>query len=130
MLDTRKDRVDRFGMAASILCVAHCAISALLPTVFTLIGAGFLLAHFAEWTFTLVAAGFAATAMVLGWRREGSVLVMSLLAIGVAGLLTSRLFEEVGVGGHKAGVLVGAAASIALVFGHVVNIRERRRQVC
>lgn len=87
------ERIDRFGAVASSLCAVHCAICALLPAAFGALGLGLLLSHEAEWVFTLIAIGFAAGALILGWRRHRSVLVAGLLALGIAGLLTSRVLE-------------------------------------
>ena len=87
------ERVDRFGAVASSLCAAHCALCALLPAAFGALGLGFLLGHEAEWLFTLVAVGFAAGALFLGWRQHHSLPIAGLLAIGILGLFASRGLE-------------------------------------
>ncbi len=93
------ERVDRLGAMASGLCAVHCALCALLPAVFGVLGVGFLLGHEAEWVFTLVAVAFATGALVLGWRRHRSFWVVGLLAMGIVGLLVSRGLE-MGSGHH------------------------------
>ena len=87
------EKVDRFGAFASSLCAAHCALCALLPAAFSVLGVSFLAGHEAEWLFTLVAIAFASGALVLGWRQHGSKRVAGLLAIGIIGLLVSRGLE-------------------------------------
>lgn len=88
------ERVDWFGLAASSLCAVHCAVSALLPAAFGVLGLEILLAHQAEWVFTLVAVAFAAGALALGWRRHRSTWIMAWLVLGILGLLVSRGLES------------------------------------
>lgn len=96
----RAERLDYFGMAAGSLCAVHCALTALLPAVFSVIGLEILLAHQAEWALTLVAVAFAGGALVLGWRQHRSSWVATCLVLGIVGLLASRGLEEVGSPHH------------------------------
>ena len=91
------ERVDRMGAVASTVCAVHCGLCALLPVAFSALGLSFLVGHKAEWIFTMIAIVFALGALVLGWRQHGSVRVVSILALGVVGLLASRGLE---MGGH------------------------------
>ena len=94
MTDLRGDeRVDRFGAVASSLCAVHCAVSALLPAAFAVLGLGFLLGHGAEWVLTLIAVAFATAALALGWWRHRSLQVAGFLALGIVGLVASRGIE-------------------------------------
>ena len=88
-----QNKVDKIGIVASSLCAAHCAICALLPAVFAVIGLDLLLSHEAEWALTIFAIGFAVGALALGWRNHRSKLVGSLLALGIVSLITSRVLE-------------------------------------
>ena len=90
--------VDRIGTFASATCAVHCAVCALLPAAFTVLGLGFLLGHEVEWVLTGFAASFGALAFVLGWRRHRKMLVFVMLAVGIVGLLGARL--AVGDGHH------------------------------
>lgn len=94
------EQLDRLGAAASSLCAVHCAVCALLPAAFGSLGLGFMLRSEAEWAFTLIAVVLATGAMVVGWRRHRSVLVVGLLAAGISGLLVSRGLE-VGSAHHE-----------------------------
>jgi hypothetical protein len=87
------DGVDRFGALASSLCALHCVVSAFVPAVLGVMGAGFLLGEGAEWAFTGLAIGMAATGLVIGWRRHRSRLVAALFVGGILGLLASRGVE-------------------------------------
>ena len=87
------ERIDRLGVVASSLCAAHCALSALLPAVFSALGLGLLLSHEAEWAFTLIAVMIALSSAIFSWRQARSKLVIVCLSLGVIGLLSSRLIE-------------------------------------
>ena len=82
----KDERIDRFGAVASSLCALHCAICALLPTVFAALGLGMLLSQTAEWFFTLVAVSFALGALIFGWRTHRSHVVVGLLGLGIIGI--------------------------------------------
>ena len=84
---------DRIGATVSSLCAVHCAVCALLPAAFGVLGLGFLLGHEAEWALTLTAIVFGFGALVLGWRQHRSVFVATCLAVGIIGLLLSRGIE-------------------------------------
>lgn len=151
------ERVDRLGALASTLCAVHCAACALLPAAFGALGLGFLLGHEIEWAFTLIAVALATGALVFGWRRHRSRPVVLLLALGIVGLLVSRGIEmgsehhehathepvshsstpkthhEADEGdAHLTGTIVGVAAGLLLLSGHLLNIRatRRRREEC
>lgn len=92
--------MDRFGAFAGSLCALHCALCALLPSLFAALGVGFLLSPGVEWGLTLLAVGVAATALVVGWRKHRSVAVAALLSVAILGLLGSRVMEELGGDHH------------------------------
>ncbi len=76
-----------------MLCALHCASAAFIPAALGAMGMGALLGHEAEWVFTIIAIGFAATAAFVGWRRHRSTLIVALLGLGIVGLLASRFIE-------------------------------------
>ena len=121
----RSGAVDRFGAFASGACAVHCAVCSLLPGMLVALGLGALLSHEAEWALTLAAIAFASVALLHGWREHRSTWILPVLAIGIVGLLASRALEEASV--HEIGTGVGVAAGIALVVGHVSNLRALRR---
>ena len=87
------ERVDKFGTLASSICAVHCALCAFAPWLFLYLGVDFLRGQGAEWAFTLFAIAIAIGALLIGWRRNRSIPVASLLAIGIIGLLVSRGLE-------------------------------------
>lgn len=86
-------RIDLAGSLASMLCAIHCASAAFVPAALGALGMGALLGHEVEWVFTIVAIGLAVTAAFVGWRRHRSTLIVSLLGLGIVGLLASRAIE-------------------------------------
>ena len=96
---SESNKLDRFGGVASGLCAAHCAVCALLPAIFAEIGLEFLGGHTAEWFFTILAISLAAAAFFSFWKRHKSKLVAFFFAVGVLGLLSSRILEA-GSGHH------------------------------
>ncbi|MFN3198439.1 MAG: MerC domain-containing protein [Bradymonadia bacterium] len=96
----KNEGVDRLGAIASGLCAIHCAVCALLPAAFGALGLGFLVGHTTEWIFTGVAIVFAGVALVMGWRQHRSRVVAAVLAVGIMGLLASRVIEMSGEHHH------------------------------
>ena len=84
---------DRLGTVASSVCAVHCAMCALLPFAFGIVGLGFLQGPIAEWVFTLLAVLFGLVAMFLGWRVNRSPLVTGLFLVGIFGLFAARGLE-------------------------------------
>ena len=87
------EKIDRFGAVASSLCAMHCAVCAFLPAALGALGLGFLIGHEAEWILSLIAISFAAIAALVGYRQHRSKATVSLLALGILGLLVSRGIE-------------------------------------
>ncbi len=96
-------RTDRAGAIAGTVCAAHCAVSALLPAAFGVLGLGFLLGQEAEWVLSLISIAFAVVALGLAWRQRRDRRVVLLLAVGILGLLASRFVEEAGGHGDEHG---------------------------
>ena len=94
---------DRFGAVASSLCALHCAVCALLPTIFAALGVGFLLTHEAEWFLNIIAILFGAFALRLAGRTHRSRQVMVFLGVGIVGLLIGRGLEMAADHGHHGG---------------------------
>jgi hypothetical protein len=112
------------GTLASSACAVHCVVNAALPNVLSALGLGALLGHEAEWGFTALALAFAVSALVVGWRRHHSRLVVALLGGGMAALLLGRVLENAGEAVCLSLSLFGGAM---LVAGHLSNIHASRR---
>ena len=94
---------DRFGAVASSLCALHCAVCALLPTIFAVLGVGFLLTHEAEWILNIIAILFGVFSLRLAVRTHRFRPVMVLLCVGIVGLMIGRGLEMVADHGHHGG---------------------------
>ena len=90
---SKTEALDKAGAFASSLCAVHCALCALIPAAFGLIGLDFLMSEHSELILTLIAVVFALGAMVLSWRKRRSLLIVGLLSCGIIALLTSRVLE-------------------------------------
>lgn len=109
-------RLDGIGIALSILCLLHCLA---LPLVAT--GAlAWAASEHVHVGLTLALAAVVLTVAVPGYRRHRRAAVPILLATGVALLVAAVLMGE-GPGETVATVL----GSVALVTGHVLNLRLR-----
>ena len=131
---TMHPQVDRVGVIVSSLCALHCVAGAWLPAAVGALGVGALFGHWAEWGFTLAACLFASAAALMGWRRHRSQLAASLLILGIAGLVASRVAE--GLAGHAHdhhgvdwGILLSIGAGVMLIAGHVLNLRASRGHI-
>lgn len=95
--EPKGELTDRFGAVASSLCALHCALCALAPSLFGALGLGLLLSPAVENGLALIAILFALGAMALAWRQHRSNSVLTLLALGIIGLVAARSLE---MGGH------------------------------
>ncbi|HAN32639.1 MAG TPA: hypothetical protein DCQ06_13675 [Myxococcales bacterium] len=91
--------VDKCGAIASTACALHCAAVALVPTIFTLMGLELFTGHATEWVLTVIAVIFGLFALFFGWRSHGNVVVLTILSLGIVGLLAARTLEA----GHDHG---------------------------
>lgn len=122
--DTQANRIDRAGTVVSAACAVHCGATALAPSLLSALGLGVLLGEEGEWAFTLVAMVLASVGAFLGFRKHRDWAVGAVFAVGLLGLLGSRLLEE--AGGHETGTIVGILAASLLITGHVLNLRRAR----
>jgi hypothetical protein len=116
--------IDRLGVLASGACAVHCVLSGLVPEALAAAGVGALLGHEFEWGFMLAALVFAGAALVTGWQKHRSLLVVALLAGGISALLLARLLEGAS---DVVCMSVSTVAGALLVAGHISNIYASRR---
>ena len=125
-----RTNLDSIGKIASGLCAVHCALCALAPSLFTLLGLEVLMHHEAEWTLTICAIIFAVGAAVVGWLEHKNLMITSSFGLGIIFLFMSRFLEE--SGGHTTGVVIGVVAGLILFLTHLKNSKSIRqcRLVC
>lgn len=120
----RQRGLDRAGTVASTLCVLHCTVGALVPSLLVAAGLQSWLSEPVEWGFVLIAVSIAIGAVVHGWRTHRSRLSAALLLGGAGLLLAARLFEGPD---HASGLALSLVAGALLTTGH---IRGRRCTAC
>lgn len=117
--------IDKLGTLANTACVAHCALTASVPELLAALGLAALLGHEAEWVFTLLAIGIAATALLRGWQEHRSLRVAAMLGAGIVALCLARLLENSLA--EPMGVVLSVVAGSTLVIGHFSNLSASRR---
>jgi hypothetical protein len=122
--ETSHQPIDRLGTLVSGACAVHCVLSASLPEAIAAVGLGALLGHELEWGFTFAALVFAAAALIVGWRKHRSRLVVALLGGGIVALLLARLLEGAG---EVVCISLSILGGSLLVTGHLSNIRASHR---
>ena len=117
-LQSIRDRLDRFGILISSLCVVHCLAGLIVVSVLGL-GGEFILAP--QWhRFGLaIAIGVGIVTIGLGVLRHGKMMPLALAVVGLSlmttGLFVSHGFQEAAF--TVPGVLLVAAA-------HLLNLRH------
>ena len=126
---SRQTSLDRVGTFASSACVVHCAICAVAPGILAALGISWFAGHKTEWAFTIIAVVIALAAILSAWRSHRSHMALTFLSVGAIGLLLSRSVEE--GGSHALGTAIGIVSGLALLSGHLSNIRmTRARNSC
>lgn len=117
----RSTRFDRLGLSLSGICIVHCLA---LPVGLALLPLWPAALHLHEWlhfVFAIVIVPTTAIAMWYGYRRHGSIGIVSLLGVGLLVVLSALLI------GHSTPVLqvtetmVTLAGSSLLILGHWRN---------
>ncbi|MSR03562.1 MAG: MerC domain-containing protein [Gemmatimonadetes bacterium] len=110
---------DRWGVAASSLCLVHCTVLPAVIAALPAIGLGWIASRGVDVALLVVTAVLAAVAFRRGYRCHGGAMPGS-LGTGGVGLIAT------GVGLGERGSLVTIAGAAVLVVGHTVNLRRCR----
>lgn len=112
-------KLDSLGVAASLLCAAHCALLPVAMALLPAIGLGFLGSEAAERSLFGLSATLGIISLTLGYRRHRVRAAVGLLSIGLALFAAGRLAEafEAEVLGVASVVLGGLVVASA----HLVN---------
>lgn len=108
-------RMDFLGIASASLCVIHC-----LATPFLIV----LVSKYEWWenlTFIFLAISF--FAVYQATKSRPPAYILAIIWIGFFALSTGILLEE----SWQYGEMLGYAASLILVLGHVLNIRHCKK---
>ena len=120
MLYAIRDRLDRFGILLSGLCVLHCLAGLFLVTVLGL-GGGALLAPDFHRVGLALAIMIGVLTIGLGALRHGRLAPLAIAGLGL-GLMSMALLA--GHGPAEAGLTICGVALVA--GGHVLNLRHAR----
>ena len=133
---TESSRLDQAGTLASALCVIHCIVVALAPSLLVGMGLGGVMSHEFEWIATGTAVIIGLLAGIQGYRNHGSAgILVGFVTMSIA-LLSARLMEDwIHEGGTLAGqhvpylpVILAVLAGTGLVWLHIINLRNRQPQ--
>lgn len=113
--------LDRFGVAASCLCAAHCALTPFVVSLLPLVGLGMLADERAEWAFIALTVAVGLMSLLISYfRRHGRAGALMLFAAGVCLIFTVRVLFEEGVKLETPAVVAGA---LLIAASHVVNLK-------
>lgn len=119
------EKLDRAGIVASLLCIAHCLFLPLLALLAPFYWLQGLDTPWLHGLLLLVTLPIAAAALVQGFRHHGQ---LSAVIIGAWGGLMLLLAMLIGHDYHNWELPISVAGAAALVIAHVGNIMMTRRQ--
>ena len=117
--------LNRLGAVTSTVCALHCALCALAPALFSILGLSALISHEAEWTFTILASIIAIAAAIKGYFSYESWKKPMMFVTGILILLIARSTEALGIDIPE--VYITVTGGSILVLGHLSNLRAYRK---
>jgi hypothetical protein len=114
---------DRVGIAASGLCLIHCAATPLLAMLVSVAGVSFWGGRWVHPLMVLVVVPVAALALVRGYRRHARAGVLLLGGVGAAAIAVAAIVPD-GVLGARGDQLVTSAGSLLVIAAHWRNLRK------
>ena len=122
---------DRVGIAGSLLCVAHCAITPLVIGYLSVMGLEFLGDEIIHQILAICLLGIALLAFIPGFRHHKNRLILVAGGLGITLLVTASFFVE-HLLSHGAELGLTIAGSLLLVGAHAANWRlaSRHSQCC
>jgi hypothetical protein len=118
----RKNMLDGFGVAASLLCAVHCAVMPSIIGLLPLVGLRLLSSPATEWCFVGVSLTLGLSSLLPGYfRRHKTSRPILFFGVGLGLLLIARLAFD-GFWSELTFVLVGASL---IISSHFIN-----RQLC
>ncbi|MBC6941313.1 MAG: MerC domain-containing protein [Xanthomonadales bacterium] len=123
-----RQRIDRFGAGASLLCALHCAALPLIVVALPMLGLGFLADHRFEQGFVAFASTLAVTSLGLGFRHHRRLQPFGLLLPAIALLLGGVWFGAEHFA--RIHVVLVTLGGCLLAGAHVANLRLAQRHRC
>lgn len=113
---------DRLGIAGSLLCVVHCALTPLFIGYLTAMGLGVLGDEIVHKVLAIVLLAVAVFAFIPGYKRHANVAVIAAGASGVAFIVTGGLLLGHFIP-HGAEIALTVIGSLLLIGAHTANWR-------
>lgn len=85
------NKLDKFGIIASILCAIHCAILPILVIFLPTFFLSLFVNEYTEWIFLMVSFFIGIWSLCLGYSKHKSIKSLTLISIGFTVLLTGKL---------------------------------------
>lgn len=123
-----RQMLDAFGVAASLLCAAHCAVMPTAITLLPLIGLGSTGVAAAEYPLLGLSATLGIVSLASGFRRHRSRRALAVLTGGLTLLLLGRVTEACGV--ETIGVVPAVLGGCSVAAAHLINRRLCRTCGC
>ncbi len=121
---------DKTAICLSLLCVLHCIA---LPLLLILLPAASSIAFLDDEKFHLwlvfAVAPISIFAVAMAYKHHRQVKIMMINIIGIFFLIGALTFGHDLFAG-KGEVVLTLIGSVMIVYSHLINFRERRRQAC
>lgn len=119
---TYSPKADRWAVAVSVLCLAHCLLTPVLFLVLPAVNAYEHAGHFHEVTFFILF-GVAGIAFYKGYMLHRKPQVLVLAGLGFSALIMGLVF-------HQYALIITGAGSAALIVAHLWNMQYCRCACC
>ena len=113
--------IDRFGGVASALCVLHCLLVSLAPSILSTLDVGDSFQEIFEWSFFSLAILFALVSASLGFRMLKKLWLLGLFGGGIAILGLGRMSEALHL--FEGGDILSILGGLTLFGAHILSTR-------
>jgi MerC mercury resistance protein len=113
--------LDAFGMAGSLLCAVHCAVTPAIMSLLPLAGLECLGVETTEYGLVGLSATLGFVSLTMGYRRHRSRRAIGVLSGGLALLALGRITDVCGV--ESVGVVSAVTGGCIVAAAHVINRR-------
>lgn len=116
----RKLSMDSLGIAASSLCLIHCALMPFILVALPYVGLQFLAGNFAHRVSAIFVITFALLAVLPGYLKHRKICVLATMLFGLLLVLTAT-FVASPAWGEGAELLLISVGNVSVVTAHIIN---------